>query len=325
MVVSNRKGVVRRFVLSSAIVKTAIFGSIVLCILLSGVLVDYMSLVATTNQNKRLNLENERLSGQFVLLETKLTSLENELEDVRTWKSKLRTITDINAEDRIFNLRVPTMAQNNIVDISRDIANVEQEFLEITEPQEEAFLKAPVLDTENGQLAIYNEQNYKTLSIRLSKAVNNSQIRRYELMELWDDLSRQKSLMRSTPSISPSRGWISSRFGYRTSPSTGHTSFHYGIDVAAPSGTPVRVAADGVVSYIGYDAGYGKLISIDHGYGVMTRYGHNSQTYVVLNQAVSRGDVIAGMGNTGRSTGPHLHYEVRVHGIPVDPESYILE
>ena len=325
MVVSNRKGIVRRFVLSSGMVKTAIFAGIVFCILFAGIFVDYMGLVVTTNQNKRLKLENERLSGQFVLLESKLTSLENELEDVRTWKAKLRTITDINAEDRVFNLRVPTMAGSNTFDIARSIANVEEGPIEITEPQEEAFLKAPILDPENGRLAVYDEQSYKTLSIRLSKAVNSSQIRRYELMELWDDLSMQKSLMKSTPSISPAIGWVSSKFGYRNNPHTGNVAFHYGIDVAASAGTPVRATADGVVSYIGYDPGYGKFVSVDHGYGVVTRYGHNSQTYVVLNQTVSRGDVIAAMGNTGRSTGPHLHYEVRVHGIPVDPETYILE
>ncbi len=325
MLVSNRKGVVRRFVLSSVMVKAAILGGVVFCVLLAGIFVDYMGLVVTTNQNKILKLENDRLAGQFVLLENKLVSLENELEDVRTWKAKLRTITDINTEDRIFNLRVPTMAQSNTFDIDRNIANVEEDSPILAEPQEEAFLSSPVLDTGGGELAVYDAQNYKTLSIRLSKAVNSSQVRRYELMELWDDLSRRKSLMKSTPSISPARGWISSRFGYRTSPQTGHISFHYGVDVAGSSGTPVRVAADGMVSYIGYDSGYGKLISIDHGYGVVTRYGHNSQTYVVLNQSVGRGDVIAGMGSTGRSTGPHLHYEVRVHGIPVDPESYILE
>jgi len=78
------------------------------------------------------------------------------------------------------------------------------------------------------------------------------------------------------------------------------------------------------VSYVGYESGYGKLISIDHGYGVVTRYAHTSQVYVQLGQKVTRRDVIAAVGNTGRSSGPHLHYEVRIHGMPVDPMNYIL-
>ncbi len=322
MMVSNQKGVVRRFVLSYARIKAAIFIAAVACILLVALFMDYMGLAVTTNENKRLKLENERLNGQFVVLENKLLGLEDELEDVRTFSTKLRTITDINSEDRIFNLRVPEMSQTNTFDVEREIASVEEPG-QLEEPQDQVFLKTPILT--NNALALSDTKNYTTLSVRLSKAMNSTSIRKYELVELWDDLSRRKSLMRSTPSISPAVGWISSGFGYRASPHTGHVAFHYGMDIAASSGTPVRASADGVVSFIGYDSGYGKLISIDHGYGVITRYGHNSQTYVVLNQTVKRGDVIAGMGNTGRSTGPHLHYEVRVHGIPVDPESYILE
>ncbi|MEZ4872822.1 MAG: M23 family metallopeptidase [Bdellovibrionales bacterium] len=82
--------------------------------------------------------------------------------------------------------------------------------------------------------------------------------------------------------------------------------------------------ADGVISYIGYESGYGKLVSIDHGFGVVTRYAHNSQVFVEVGQKVKRRDVISAIGTTGRSSGPHLHYEVRVHGIPVDPMNYIL-
>ena len=99
---------------------------------------------------------------------------------------------------------------------------------------------------------------------------------------------------------------------------------HAGLDVAAPSGTPVYAPADGVVSFAGYDSGYGKLVSIDHGYGVITRFGHNSRLFVEQGQKVRRWDVISAVGSTGRSTGAHLHYEVRIHGIAVDPMNYIL-
>ncbi len=100
---------------------------------------------------------------------------------------------------------------------------------------------------------------------------------------------------------------------------------HNGLDVAAAPGSPVYAPADGVISFAGFDESYGKLVSIDHGYGVMTRFAHNSQIYVQVGQRVTRWDVIAAVGNTGRSTGPHLHYEVRVNNVPVDPINFILD
>lgn len=94
--------------------------------------------------------------------------------------------------------------------------------------------------------------------------------------------------------------------------------------MAAPPGTPIYAPADGVISFAGYDSGYGKLVSIDHGYGVVTRFGHNSRIFVEQGQKIHRWDVIAAVGSTGRSTGAHCHYEVRIHGVPVDPMNYIL-
>jgi murein DD-endopeptidase MepM/ murein hydrolase activator NlpD len=102
-------------------------------------------------------------------------------------------------------------------------------------------------------------------------------------------------------------------------------ALHTGLDIAASVGTPIYAPADGVISFAGYDGGYGKLLSLDHGYGVVTRFGHCSELYVQVGQKVKRGDVIGAVGNTGRSTAAHLHYEVRVNGIPVDPINYILE
>jgi murein DD-endopeptidase MepM/ murein hydrolase activator NlpD len=118
---------------------------------------------------------------------------------------------------------------------------------------------------------------------------------------------------------------MTSKFGYRLSPFTGRPMMHQGLDLAAPPGSPIVAPADGIVSFAGYDAGYGKLVSIDHGYGVVTRFGHTSQIYVEVGQKVKMGDVIAAVGSTGRSTGPHVHYEVRVNGVPVDPRNYLLD
>jgi len=106
-------------------------------------------------------------------------------------------------------------------------------------------------------------------------------------------------------------------------PFTGEGAFHAGIDIAAPAGTPVVATADGILFHAGPNAGYGNDILIDHGYGIVTKYSHLSKTFVVVGQDVSRGQVVGTVGMTGRATGPHLHYEVLVHDVPVNPAKYL--
>jgi len=125
------------------------------------------------------------------------------------------------------------------------------------------------------------------------------------------------------PSIWPVRGEIRDAFGQRMDPFTGEKGFHAGIDIAAPLGTGVRAAADGMVLYAGPDRGYGNEVFIDHGYGFATRYGHLGALSVVIGQEVSRGQIVGTAGETGRATGPHLHYEVLIHEIPEDPAKYL--
>ena len=142
--------------------------------------------------------------------------------------------------------------------------------------------------------------------------------------ELHKYLQSQKSLLASTPAITPTMGWISSAFGYRISPFTGLKEFHQGIDIATRMGTAIIAPADGTVTFIGTKGSLGKCIMIKHGYGTVTRYGHLKKYLVKPGTPVKRGDKIALVGNSGRSTAPHLHYEVHLNGIPVNPVKYIL-
>jgi murein DD-endopeptidase MepM/ murein hydrolase activator NlpD len=140
------------------------------------------------------------------------------------------------------------------------------------------------------------------------------------LIEYFED---KRSLYASTPTIWPVRGWVTSPFGNRTSPFSGIMKFHEGIDIAAQTGTPVMSPADGVVIRAGFSTGYGNLVEISHGYGIRTIYAHNSRLNVKEGQRVKRGEVICYVGDTGTSTGPHLHYEVRLNSLPVNPVRYM--
>jgi murein DD-endopeptidase MepM/ murein hydrolase activator NlpD len=125
------------------------------------------------------------------------------------------------------------------------------------------------------------------------------------------------------PSLWPVAGRVGSSFGSRQDPINGEGAFHPGLDIDAPYGTPVRATADGEVTGANFGAGYGRQIVLDHGHDVMTLYGHLSSMAVVPGQHVSRGQVIGYVGQSGRATGPHLHYEVRVHHVPVNPHKYL--
>jgi murein DD-endopeptidase MepM/ murein hydrolase activator NlpD len=131
------------------------------------------------------------------------------------------------------------------------------------------------------------------------------------------------TMLADAPSIWPLEGRVASSFGEREDPFNGEGAFHSGIDIDAPYGTPVRATADGNVLDEKMGAGYGRQVVIDHGHDVLTIYGHLSASAVVPGQHVIRGQIIAYVGQSGRATGPHLHYEVRVHNVPVNPHKYL--
>lgn len=160
-------------------------------------------------------------------------------------------------------------------------------------------------------------ENLITLGLELDK-------RAASLSELSDFLEEHRLIMSSTPSIWPTKGWISSSFGYRVSPFTGRRVFHSGLDIANKIGTPIQSSAKGVVVFSGTKAGYGRMVTIDHGFGYVTRYAHCNKLLVREGDTVEKGQIIAEVGNTGRSTGPHLHYEVLVNGVQVNPMKFIV-
>ena len=145
------------------------------------------------------------------------------------------------------------------------------------------------------------------------------------LQELTGIVGERKAQWASTPSIWPVRGWVSSGFGRRISPFTGKDTLHGGVDITAPMRTPVIATAAGIVAFAGNEAGLGNTVSISHGHGMRSIYGHMDKLKVKTGQPVKRGDLLGWVGNTGLSTGPHLHYEIEVSGAAVDPLKYIID
>ncbi|MFO7665825.1 MAG: M23 family metallopeptidase [Desulfobacterales bacterium] len=134
----------------------------------------------------------------------------------------------------------------------------------------------------------------------------------------------QRSLLASTPAIRPTQGSVTSTFGYRVSPFTGLREFHKGYDIASYHGAPIVATANGTVSLSEHNGLFGNIIAINHGHGLVTRYAHASKLLKKAGSFVKRGEIIALVGDTGRSTGPHVHYEVHLNGIPVNPDNYML-
>jgi murein DD-endopeptidase MepM/ murein hydrolase activator NlpD len=141
--------------------------------------------------------------------------------------------------------------------------------------------------------------------------------------ELFKFLKEQRSILAATPSIWPVQGWVTSEFGYRSSPLSGAREFHKGIDIATKMGVHVVAPAGGLVSEISYDRDVGLMVKINHGYGMTSSYGHLLRTAVMQGTMVKRGDLIGYVGNSGRSTGSHLHYSVTLNDIPVNPRKYL--
>ena len=181
-------------------------------------------------------------------------------------------------------------------------------------------------DDLNPQLAL--SQRHEGLMRAMHRQVDDldaaSQRKESSFGNLLHRLEGQRNLLASTPAIRPTKGWITSGFGNRTSPFTGRKEFHKGIDIAHRHGTAILSTADGVVSFVGKKGAMGTVLVIDHGHGMVTRYAHLNKALKERGETVKRGDIVAQMGSSGRSTGPHLHYEVHLNGIPVNPTQYIL-
>lgn len=253
-------------------------------------------------------LKIQYLEGKLQVLQNKLAASESTLTRLQNFEQKLRVLARVDqGED----------GDGGIGPLS--------------EQEEELYLRGEYDEKRDDEAlltaGIDPKLDYGVRSMELSadRIQRKASLQEQSLQHLYELLYDKRSILSSTPSLSPVRGWISSHFGFRRSPYTGLRKMHEGIDIAAPMGSPVMAPADGIVSKTATETGYGKLVAIKHGYGIVSIFAHNSKVLVRVGDKVKRGQTIALVGSTGRSTGPHVHYEVRVNGVPVNPVRYILD
>ena len=254
---------------------------------------DYISIRAKVPELEKLRQENAYQKKQFLHLARRIDSINQRLSELKEFDRRLKVMVNL-------------------------------------ETSEDPGGKEGIGGSDQTTMALLktHKDNQKELIRSMHEAIDdlNAEIAlgKKEKAELDQFLENQKMLLASTPSIWPTRGWLSSGFGYRTSPFTGQREFHKGIDISTRMKAPIVAPANGIVTRIAWDHGYGRVLTLSHGHGVVTRYAHLSKVLVKKGQYVKRGETIALVGNTGRSTGPHLHYEVLLNGMPVNPLRYIL-
>ncbi len=303
------------------LVRVAVCAALV-ALALIGALAHYFTVVGKVAENELIRAENLELQNRWREAEQKFAHINDELDRVKRLNANLRHITSLNDPDRKLNMPQPEPGQAAPEFVGGGIA---------TEPATSGMGPIGKIAGGEGRMiadgdakAVAAEQDQDLLKSldNLDKKVKAQEQEARALKSYFED---QQALLASAPSIWPVRGWVTSDFSVRLDPYTGERVMHEGIDVAASSGTPVRAPADGTVVFSGLEGGYGHVLVIDHGYGLKTRYGHLLRIDVKVGEKVKRGQFVAAVGNTGRSTGPHLHYEVRVNGVADNPRKFILE
>ena len=292
LVVSDHSQAVRKFRVARGSLKRLGWVGGALAVVSLALGAHYLALLATSSENRVLKEENAQLRSQILLVQEKVAHISATLDRVERFDAKLRTaVTQLQDPDR--KLAVGPVS-------------------------------APAADGKAGPPPA-GRQDVEKLPGALEALAGEAMQQESSLRELQEYFEDQRSLLASTPSLWPTRGWVTSDFGTRLDPYTAERVMHRGMDIATPHGQPIVSPSDATVVFAGTENGYGKVLVLDHGYGVKTRYGHLSQILVKPGERVRRGAKVAAVGNTGRSTGPHLHYEVRVNGLPENPRKFILE
>lgn len=294
IVVPERHAEVKRYHLRKVWLFQALAALGVVLVIALAMTAHYASVVALARENPALREENLKLKGELAVIREQLEHMGQTLDRVERFDQKLRAITLLS-------------------DPQRNLAMGPVEAQPLIASGDNQFVRTRGADSP------------QAVAQKLEKLSAEAARQEQSLQELQSYFQDQKSLLGSVPSIWPVKGWVTSDFGSRLDPYTSERVMHSGLDIAGPHGKEIVSPAEGTVVFAGLEGGYGNVVVIDHGYGIKTRYGHLASINTKAGERVKRGDLIAAMGNTGRSTGPHLHYEVRVNGVAQNPRKFILD
>lgn len=271
------------------------------CLIISGIVMyDYLK-VKKISLNTRDN--SIRISSQLSEIENQRKQIQQFAEEINSLKLELVELNNFENKIRIIANIEKKNEQDSLFGVGGSIP-------------EDIAAQIPLSKKHN---SLMREMHEQINQLDLATANQNNGFE-----SLFKYIKEQQNILASTPAIRPATGWTTSRFGYRISPFTGRREFHKGFDIANRKGTPIISTANGTVTFAGKKGAFGNVVVIDHGHGMVTRYAHTENMLVKRNDKVKRGDTIALIGNTGRSTGNHVHYEVHLNGIPINPEKYIL-
>ena len=292
LIIPKKKSSAKRLTLSNKVLKGVAFCIMAVILASMYTYYDYIKIKRDKIELERLRRQTREQKVQIDGLAEKVNNFAVRMEELSQLDKNIRTVA--NVEDKRY--------KGQILGIGGSI-------------NDDTGIKSHA-ETDQRVVIAKIDQNVEQLSKDAIEQKNS-------FNELFKFLKKQKSILAATPSIWPVQGWITSEFGLRSSPIGGGREFHKGIDIATRMGVHVVAPADGLVSEISYDRDVGLMVKVDHGYGMTSWYGHLLRSAVKQGNMVKRGDLIGYVGNSGRSTGSHLHYSVTLNGIPVNPRKYL--
>jgi murein DD-endopeptidase MepM/ murein hydrolase activator NlpD len=317
IVVSDETAPVRRFEIRKKLVKQAVWGAGIFAFVILALLVDYVRVRIDNQELGGLRAETIERREQVVTFQRTLSNVDEELTRLQDFERKVRIIANLPGSAGTGGAEITAAGdqQGDASPVGGGFEGAMEGGSPVASPSRLPQAESSASEKERISLL---RQGAEYLGV-----VAESQ--NVTLEELVVALEGKRRHLASSPSIWPTKGWLTSRYGNRTSPFTARKQFHAGLDIAGAPGTDIIAPAEGEVVFSGTRGPLGYSVIIDHGYGVRTQYGHAKELFVKKGDRVKRGDTIASLGNSGRSTGPHLHYVVEVNGKTRDPLDYIFD
>ncbi len=292
LILPKKDSSAKKISLSSTVVKGVSIFVMSLILFVMYFSYDYIHIRREQAELKRLKQQTAEQSKQIEGLVTKVDQFTVKMDEMRQLDKKVRIMANLvkgKDKEQLLGIGGPSSEENRL----------------------------------RSRMAADDKAMIAGIGRQVDRLMGDALTREQSFEDLLVYLKEKKSLLASTPSVWPVAGWITSEFGQRMSPFSGDREFHKAIDIATRIGKPIQAPADGIVAEVAFQSDVGQMIRIDHGHGISTFYGHLSKAVVRAGAAVRKGDQIGFVGNTGRSTGSHLHYAVMLNGVAVNPRKYL--